>query len=119
MEDVQQDELKRDLKEWLKKNNRDYAWLASKCLVSELTVRNWMARKLIPTAKANLIRTMIKQVDIILPAPRVQVTERTVISLELDADTKQALERQAFSQGKTLAEFLADMVAHKAGKPSK
>ncbi len=54
-----QEELKMNVKLWLKANNFDYAWLAEKCFVTEATVRNWMARKPIPAAKEHIIREMI------------------------------------------------------------
>ena len=45
MAGVNQDELKMNVKLWLKANNFDYAWLAERCFVTEATVRNWMAKK--------------------------------------------------------------------------
>ena len=109
MAEHNQEELKMNVKLWLKANNHDYAWLASKCFVSEATVRNWMAQKIIPAAKEHIIRELIKQLPLTLPS-RVQVEEETRITLKLDPDTRKVLEKQAFAQGKTLAEFLADEV---------
>jgi len=104
-----QDELKLNIKLWLKANNYSYAWLAEKCFVTEATVRNWMARKLIPVAKEHIIREMMKELPLSLPS-RVQVKEETLVTLSLDPSTRKALEKKAFAQGKTLAEFLADEV---------
>ncbi len=104
-----QDELKLNIKLWLKANNYSYAWLAEKCFVTEATVRNWMARKLIPMAKEHIIREMMKELPLSLPS-RVQVKEETLVTLSLDSATRKALEKKAFAQGKTLAEFLADEV---------
>ena len=86
-----------------------YAWLAEKCFVTESTVRNWMARKLIPAAKEHIIRELMKELPLSLPS-RVVVTEETRVTLSLDPTTRKQLEKKAFAQGKTLAEFLADEV---------
>lgn len=104
-----QDELKLNIKLWLKANNYSYAWLAEKCFVTEATVRNWMARKIIPAAKEHIIREMMKELPLSLPS-RVQVKEETLVTLSLDPATRKVLEKKAFAQGKTLAEFLADEV---------
>lgn len=104
-----QDELKVNIKLWLKANGMNYAWLADKCYVTEATVRNWMARKPIPAAKEHIIRELIKQLPLSLPS-RVKVQEETLVTLSLDPATRKALEQKAFRCGKTLAEFLADEV---------
>ena len=109
MDAQNQDELKLNVKLWLKANNYSYAWLAEKCYVTETTVRNWMARKVIPAAKEHIIREMMKELPLSLPS-RVQVTEETRVTLSLDPATRKVLEKKAFAQGKTLAEFLADEV---------
>lgn len=109
VETSNQDELKMNVKLWLKANNYSYAWLAEKCFVTESTVRNWMARKLIPAAKEHIIRELMKELPLSLPS-RVVVTEETRVTLSLDPVTRKQLEKKAFAQGKTLAEFLADEV---------
>lgn len=108
MDDASQDNLKMDIKVWLQKNGKDYGWLAQKCFVSESTVRNWMARKQIPAVKEHLIREITKHVSLIHPP--VEVAEETLISLRLSSDMKRALEEKAFSQGKTLKEYLSDAI---------
>ena len=114
MDEVNQDELKMNVKLWLKANNFNYAWLAEKCFVSEATVRNWMARKPIPAAKEYIIRELIKKLPLTLPS-RVSVEEETRITLKLGPETRKELEKKAFSQGKTLAEFIADEVPKLGG----
>ena len=109
VEALSQDVLKLNVKLWLKANNYSYAWLAEKCFVTEATVRNWMARKLIPAAKEHIIREMMKELPLSLPS-RVQVKEETLVTLSLDPATRKQLEKKAFAQGKTLSEFLADEV---------
>ncbi|MEG1259305.1 MAG: hypothetical protein RSD12_09800 [Akkermansia sp.] len=105
-----------NVKLWLKSNNFDYAWLAEKCFVTEATVRNWMARKPIPAAKEHIIKELIKQLPLTLPS-RVQVAEETLITLKIDPGTRKTLEKKAFSQGKTLSEFLADEVPRLGTQP--
>ena len=53
MAGVNQDELKMNVKLWLKANGFDYAWLAERCFVTEATVRNWMGKKTIPPAQGH------------------------------------------------------------------
>ncbi len=109
MEDRNQDDFKLKIKLWLKANNYSYAWLAEHCYVTEATVRNWMARKAIPEAKAHIIRGLIKEVPLTLPN-RVEVKEETVLTLKLDTEIRRRLERRAFALGMTLEEFLSQEV---------
>lgn len=110
MEAQNQDELKLNIKLWLKANNCSYGWLAERCYVSESTVRNWLARKSIPAAKEFIIRELIKRNTVTTPA--VHVKEETLITLSLDANTRKALETKAFSQGLTLSEYLSEAVTN-------
>lgn len=107
--DIQND-LKLNIKIWLKANRRDYAWLAENCYVSESTVRNWMARKSIPRAKEHIIRQLIAQKPVLMPQQSVDVTSETILKLKLDSDTRRKLEEKAFSQGLTLEELLSRTV---------
>ncbi len=109
MQETDQDQLKRNVKMWLKSNSFDYAWLAERCFVTETTVRNWMAKKKIPDSKAHIIEELIKSKPIKLP-PRVQVEEETTVTLKLDSATRAALEHRAFMRGMSLTEFLAEEV---------
>lgn len=112
-----QDGLKLNVKIWLKANSYDYAWLAEKCYVSESTVRNWMARKSIPKAKAHIIRQLIAQSPVVMPPPAsaaatttqssITVKAETIVSFKLEQNMRKALEDKAFSQGLTLEEFLS------------
>ena len=74
VEAVEQDELKLNVKLWLKANNYSYAWLAEKCFVTESTVRNWMARKLIPAAKVHIIRFLPIKPTLILMIADIRIT---------------------------------------------
>lgn len=105
--DIQSD-LKLQTKLWLKANNRNYAWLAQRCHVSESTVRNWMARKTIPSIKEIIIRDIIGDTTLRLPGDTpIRVKEETLITLKLTPQSRAILERSAQVQNKTLAEFLA------------
>ena len=111
MDTDKQDDLKLNIKIWLKANRRDYAWLAENCYVSESTVRNWMARKAIPRAKEHIIRALIAQKPVLMPQPStVDVTSETILTLKIDSDTRHKLEEKAFSQGLTLEEMLSRTV---------
>ena len=105
-----QDEFKMGIKLWLRRQGYDYAWLANQCGVSETTVRNWMARKSIPAVKVAIIRSMMKDLPMILPRPGMTVREKTVLELTLTAEMRDALEAKAAPLGKTLGEFVEDMI---------
>ncbi len=105
------EELKLNIKLWLKANKHDYAWLAEKCYVSETTVRNWMAKKPIPKAKAHIIRELISQNPVLMPTSSIDVKLQTHVTIRLDLDVTKRLEERAFAQGLTLEEFLSKTVA--------
>lgn len=53
-----------DIKDWLKKIEKDREWLAKKLFVSPYTVRNWLAPKStipIPKAKLAFIQQLMEQ----------------------------------------------------------
>lgn len=52
---MDQEATKTKIKAWLKLHNKSYADLAQVCQVTEMTVRNWMAKKKIPPAKLESI----------------------------------------------------------------
>lgn len=62
-----QQDLKADVKRWLKARGLDYKWLAEKCFVSEVTVYNWMAKKRIPEVKEHIIRSLMAELPVTLP----------------------------------------------------
>ena len=63
-----QQDLKADVKRWLKARGLDYKWLAEKCFVSEVTVYNWMAKKRIPEVKEHIIRSLKAELPVTLPS---------------------------------------------------
>ncbi|MGN0865686.1 MAG: hypothetical protein ACI4P8_06030 [Akkermansia sp.] len=105
-----QDEFKMAIKLWLRRQGYDYAWLANQCGVTETTVRNWMAKKSIPAIKVAIIRSVMKDLPMILPRPTMNVREKTVLELTLTAEMRAALESKAAPLGKSLAEYVQDML---------
>ena len=57
----EQSEFKNEVKQWLKSHRLDYRWMAERCGVSEITVRNWMSQKNIPPLKQQLIERIMIQ----------------------------------------------------------
>ena len=105
------DDLKLNVKLWLKANRKDYAWLAQQCYVSETTVRNWMAKKPIPKAKAYIIRELVSKNPVVMPETPIDVSLQTHVTIKLDREVTRRLEEKAFSQGLTLEEFLSKTMA--------
>ena len=56
---MDQEELKQNVKSWLKENNKDYSWLAEVCGVSKNTINNYLARKPIPASKIPVMESII------------------------------------------------------------
>lgn len=103
-----QQDLKADVKRWLKARGLDYKWLAEKCFVSEVTVYNWMAKKRIPEVKEHIIRSLMAELPITLPSVKVETESRVI--LQLPSDVQAALERKALDSKMTLTDFLATKI---------
>lgn len=58
-----QDELKVQIKAWLKQQNISRNDFAAECFVSPNTVRNWLAKVAIPKDKEALIRLMMEKTE--------------------------------------------------------
>ena len=58
-----QDELKAQIKVWLKQQKMTREEFAAECFVSPNTVRNWLARVSIPKDKEALIRLMMEKTE--------------------------------------------------------
>lgn len=116
MAGVNQDELKMNVKLWLN-GQRFRLRMARRTMF-----RDGSDRPQLDGEKAHSRRQgthhpgLIKQLPLTLPS-RVQVEEETLITLKLDPDTRKVLEKKAFSQGKTLKEFLADEVPRLGNPP--
>ena len=103
-----QQDLKADVKRWLKARGLDYKWLAEKCFVSEVTVYNWMAKKRIPEVKEHIIRSLMAELPVTLPSVKVETESRVI--LQLPSDVQAALERKALDSKMTLTDFLATKI---------
>lgn len=103
-----QQDLKADVKRWLKARGLDYKWLAEKCFVSEVTVYNWMAKKRIPEVKEHIIRSLMAELPITLPSVKVETESRVI--LQLPSDVQAALERKALNCKMTVTDFLASKI---------
>jgi hypothetical protein len=73
---MNQEELKSQIKAWLKKNNKDYSWLAEQCNVSRNTINNYLARKPIPESKIDILTSIINSESSIEIPAEPQVTRR-------------------------------------------
>lgn len=113
-----QQDLKADVKRWLKARGLDYKWLAEKCFVSEVTVYNWMAKKRIPEVKEHIIRSLMAELPVTLPSVKVETESRVI--LQLPSDVQAALERKALDNKMTLTDFLATKINEivREGTPS-
>lgn len=60
---MDQEDIKVKIKAWLKLHDKSYADLAQVCQVTEMTVRNWMAKKKIPPAKLESILHFMQGTD--------------------------------------------------------
>lgn len=103
-----QQDLKANVKRWLKARGLDYKWLAEKCFVSEVTVYNWMAKKRIPEVKEHIIRSLMAELPVTLPSIKVETESRVI--LQLPSDVQAALERKALDSKMTLTDFLATKI---------
>lgn len=114
-----QTEFKNAVKQWLKSHGLDYRWMAERCGVSEITVRNWMSQKNIPTLKQQLIERVMVQ----LPAsddfagqsvPGVSVNACMSLTVQLAPDMYRRLTERALAVGLTaeglVAQAIADLV---------
>lgn len=59
-----QEELKSQIKAWLKKNNKDYSWLAAQCDVTRNTINNYLAKKPIPESKIEIFTSIINSEEV-------------------------------------------------------
>lgn len=109
VEEANQDELKIQEKRGLYFYVFDYDWFAERCCVSDVTVRNRMARKPIHLAKEHIIRELTKQLPM-NPLVQSSAVDDGMMTLKLDASTRKDLEEKAFFQRKSLKEFLEDEV---------
>ena len=111
-----QTEFKNAVKQWLKSRGLDYRWMAERCGVSEITVRNWMSQKNIPTLKQQLIERVMVQ----LPGSDdfagqsvsgVSVNASMSLTVQLAPDMYRRLTERAMAVGLTAEALVAQAIA--------
>ena len=113
-----QTDFKNEVKQWLKTHRLDYRWMADRCGVSEITVRNWMSQKNIPPLKQQLIERLMVQ----LPAtaahsahttsiPGVSVDAALSLTVKLAPDLYRKLTERALEEGMTPEELVARAIS--------
>ncbi|MBR5876522.1 MAG: hypothetical protein IKZ10_06750 [Akkermansia sp.] len=114
-----QTEFKNIVKQWLKSHGLDYRWMAERCGVSEITVRNWMSQKNIPILKQQLIERVMVQLPgpdeaVGQTVPGVSVNTSMSLTVQLAPDMYRRLTERALAAGLTpealVAQAIADLV---------
>lgn len=113
-----QTEFKNAVKQWLKSHKLDYQWMAERCGVSEITVRNWMSQKNIPPLKQQLIERVMVQ----LPAgtndaahnsvPGVSVNASMALTVQLAPELYWRLTERAQAAGLTAEALVAQAISN-------
>lgn len=113
---------KEEIKKWLDENGYSYEWLAAKCLVKYGTVRNWMAKKPIPSAKLELIRKeMSKQrEDSDKKASSFPILNGVAaVAVPLSEEDLKTISKAAQISGQTIEEFIRDAAIEDADEHRK
>lgn len=120
-----QTEFKNAVKKWLRSHGLDYRWMAERCGVSEITVRNWMSRKTIPPLKQQLIERVMVQLPGITPTepqgqavPGVEVNASLSLTVQLVPELYRRLTDRALSEGCTPEALVAQAIAELVKNPS-
>ena len=112
-----QTEFKNAVKKWLRSHGLDYRWMAERCGVSEITVRNWMSQKNIPPLKQQLLEKVMVQMP--SPPAATQVTENSgikvntslALTIHLSPEIYSGLVNKAERQGTTI-ESMVQAIMH-------
>ena len=114
----EQMEFKSMVKQWLKSHRLDYRWVAERCGVSEITVRNWMSQKNIPPLKQQLIERIMVQLptnaapdDSHQDVPGVTVNASMALTVHLAPDLYEKLNVRAQAEGLTAEALVARAIA--------
>lgn len=107
-----QSEFKDNIKQWLKSNGRSYAWMADKCGVSEITFRNWMSQKSIPSLKQRLLMRAMAETEetVATDSKGVHVDATLSLTIRLQADVYHKLEMCAAARGMTAADMITQAI---------
>ncbi len=122
IQDTDQSDFKKIVKQWLKSHSLDYRWVAEQCGVSEITVRNWMSQKNIPPLKQQLLEKVMVQLPTASPAPAagtdalgVQVTTTHSLTINLTPELYARLAVKAQAQGVTVETMVMQAITSLAG----
>ena len=114
----EQMEFKSMVKQWLKSHRLDYRWVAERCGVSEITVRNWMSQKNIPPLNQQLIERIMVQLptaaaaeDSLQDVPGVTVNASMALTVHLAPDLYEKLNVRAQAEGLTAEALVARAIA--------
>ena len=117
-------EFKKGVKQWLKSQGLNYAWIAEQCGVSEITVRNWMSQKHIPTLRRQLLeRVMMQLPQQDAPAattaevPGLSVNAGFTLTIQLSGDIYNRLLARAGEEESTVEQLVANAISNLA-KPT-
>lgn len=105
------DNLRKEIKKWLKENGKNYNWLAEKCSVKYNTVRNWMSQTPIPPAKESLIRILFKNSTTESLPQRPSANGISLITVPFSDNELKLVEQAAKLQGITVEQFIVNSVA--------
>lgn len=118
-----QSDFKNTIKEWLKLHKLSYGWLAEQCGVSEITIRNWMSQRHIPTLKRQMLHKLMAQ----LPGKAepgsansttaIRVNAGFTLNIELGADIYNRLLTRAENEGKSVEELVTANIERLANEP--
>ena len=116
-----QSEFKNEVKQWLKSHKLDYRWMAERCGVSEITVRNWMSQKNIPPLKQQLLERIMVQMptaaanDAGQSIPGVSVNASMSLTVQLAPELYRKLTERALAENMTpealIARAISDLVS--------
>lgn len=118
-------EFKKGVKQWLKSQGLNYSWIAEQCGVSEITVRNWMSQKHIPTLRRQLLeRVMMQLPQQDAPAatttaevPGLSVNAGFTLTIQLSGDIYNRLLARAGEEESTVEQLVANAISNLA-KPA-
>lgn len=118
----EQTAFKNAVKQWLKSHGLDYRWVAERCGVSEITVRNWMSQKNIPPLKRQLIERVMVQLPapdggVATSVPGVEVNASLSLTVQLAPELYLKLSERARSMGLTAEVLVAQAIAELVNKP--
>lgn len=100
-----QNELKEQIRAWMKKQNMNRKEFAAKCLVAPNTVRNWLAKANIPKDKEALIRLMMEKTEEIEKLKEAERSNWKPFAVMMSAKDYEMIKKAAELEHKTVEEW--------------